>query len=57
MEQGLLQGCVLAPVLFDILFSAVLRVAVELFGADADIVKYMVCTNKSSETKKGGEVS
>ena len=43
--------------LFDILFSAVLRVAVELFGADADIVKYIMCTNKSSETKKGGEVS
>ena len=32
-----------------------LRVAVERFGADADVVKDMVCTNKVGEKKRGGK--
>ena len=51
VEQGLLQGCVLAPLLFNVLFAAVLRVAVERFSADADVVKDRVCTNKVREQK------
>ena len=51
VEQGLLQGCVLAALLFNVLFAAVLRVAVERFSADADVVKDRVCTNKVREQK------
>ena len=42
--QGLRQECVLEPLLFNIFFTAVLRVAVERFTADADVVKDTVCT-------------
>jgi len=54
VEQGLLQGCVLAPLPFIIFVTAVLRVAVEQFSADADVVKYVLCTNKVKEKKGGG---
>ena len=46
-RQGLRQGCVLAPLLFDMFFTAVLSVAVEWFSANADVVKDMVCTDES----------
>ena len=42
VEQGLLQGCVLPPLLFNILFAAVLRVAEKRFTADAVIMDSMV---------------
>ena len=45
----------LARLLLNISFTAVLRVAVERFCADADVVKDMVCTNKVREKKGGGK--
>ena len=40
--------------LFNIFYTAVLRVAVERSSADADVVKDMMCTNKVREKKMGG---
>ena len=37
VEQGLQQGCVLAPLLFNVSFTAVLRVAEKFFAADKAI--------------------
>ena len=44
VEQGLLQGCVFAPSLSNMLFTAVLCVVANRFGANADVVKCMVRT-------------
>ena len=53
MGQGLRQGGVLASLLFSIFFSAVLRVAVDRFSANADVVKDMVCTNRVRGRRRG----
>ena len=54
--QGLRQGCVLASFLFNMFFASVLRVMVERFSANADVMKDMVCTKVRDEREgaRGG---
>ena len=51
--QGLWQGCVLALLLFNIFFTAVLRVAVERFSANAHVVKDTVYSKVKDEEGGG----
>ena len=55
--QGLGQGCVLAPLLFGTLFTAVLRVAEKRFLADAAITDNMMQLQRKEKSEKKGTSS
>ena len=48
VEQGLCQGCVLVPLLFNIFFRTVINVACTRFKADKDIMDALVHLNKKT---------